>query len=78
MGLATAAGSMGQFLFAPLGQSFISAYGPATALLLLSGFVALVPILALSLTGKGDARTRRGGRLHRARRCAPRSGTRAT
>ena len=54
MGLATAAGSMGQFLFAPLGQSFISAYGPATALLLLSGFVALVPILALSLTGRGE------------------------
>ena len=28
LGLATAAGSMGQFLFAPLGQAFISAYGP--------------------------------------------------
>ena len=27
---------------------------PATALLLLSGFVALVPILAVSLTGKGE------------------------
>ena len=54
MGVATAAGSMGQFLFAPLGESFISAYGPATALLLLSGFVALVPILAFSLTGKGE------------------------
>lgn len=27
MGLATAAGSFGQFVFAPLGQSFISAYG---------------------------------------------------
>jgi MFS family permease len=54
MGLATAAGSMGQFLFAPLGQGFISAYGPATALLLLSGFVALVPLLAASLTGRGS------------------------
>ena len=54
MGLATAAGSMGQFLFAPLGQGFISAYGPATALLLLSGFVALVPLLAVSLTGRGE------------------------
>jgi MFS family permease len=30
MGVATAAGSMGQFLFAPLGQGFISAYGPVT------------------------------------------------
>ena len=27
MGLATACGSLGQFLFAPLGQSFIAAYG---------------------------------------------------
>jgi MFS family permease len=55
MGLATAAGSMGQFLFAPLGQGFISAYGPATALVLLAGFVALVPILAGSLSGRGAA-----------------------
>jgi MFS family permease len=54
MGLATAAGSMGQFLFAPLGQAFISAYGPATALVLLAGFVALVPLLAVSLTGRGE------------------------
>ena len=54
MGLATAAGSMGQFLFAPIGQGFISAYGPATALFLLSGFVALVPLLAASLTGRGE------------------------
>ena len=55
MGLATAAGSMGQFLFAPLGQGFISAYGPATALVLLGGFVALVPLLAVSLSGRGSA-----------------------
>jgi MFS family permease len=54
MGLATAAGSMGQFLFAPLGQGFISAYGPATALVLLAGFVALVPFLAGSLSGRGE------------------------
>ena len=32
LGLATAAGSLGQFVFAPLGQAFISAYGPVTAL----------------------------------------------
>jgi predicted MFS family arabinose efflux permease len=54
MGLATAAGSMGQFLFAPLGQSFISAYGPVTALLLLSCALLIVPVLARSLIGKGD------------------------
>jgi predicted MFS family arabinose efflux permease len=55
MGLATAAGSMGQFLFAPLGQGLITAYGPATALLALSAFVALVPILAAALSGRGEA-----------------------
>jgi MFS family permease len=54
MGLATAAGSMGQFLFAPLGQSFISAYGPTTALVLLSCALLIVPVLARSLIGKGD------------------------
>ena len=58
MGLATAAGSMGQFLFAPLGQAFLSRYGPVTALLLLSGFVAVVPLLARALTGRGDAGAR--------------------
>jgi predicted MFS family arabinose efflux permease len=55
MGLATAAGSLGQFLFAPLGQAFIDGYGPVTALLLLSGCVALVPLLAVALTGRGES-----------------------
>ena len=54
LGIGTAAGSLGQFLFAPLGQAFITEYGPVTALVLLSGFVALVPLLALALTGRGD------------------------
>ncbi|MEA2290937.1 MAG: hypothetical protein QOD55_2934 [Solirubrobacteraceae bacterium] len=54
MGLATAAGSMGQFLFAPLGQAFISAYGPATALVLLGACVAVVPVLARALSGRGS------------------------
>jgi len=53
MGLATAMGSLGQFVFAPLGQGFISAYGPATALLLIGGLVALVPVLATALSGGG-------------------------
>jgi MFS family permease len=55
MGLATAAGSMGQFLFAPLGQGFIDAYGPETALIALSCFLLGVPLLARSLSGRGDA-----------------------
>jgi MFS family permease len=55
MGLATAMGSLGQFVFAPLGQGFISAYGPATALALIGGCVALVPVLAIALSGDRGA-----------------------
>lgn len=54
IGLATAMGSLGQFMFAPLGQAFISAYGWATALVALSVFIALVPALALALGGGGE------------------------
>jgi MFS family permease len=53
MGLATAMGSLGQFVFAPLGQGFISAYGPVTALVLIGFLVTLVPLLAIALSG-GD------------------------
>jgi predicted MFS family arabinose efflux permease len=55
MGLATAMGSLGQFVFAPLGQSFIGAFGPVTALVLIGGCVAFVPVLARALSGGDDA-----------------------
>ena len=57
MGLATAAGSLGQFVFAPLGQRFLSDYGWQTALLLLAGSMVVVPALAATL--RGD----RGGQM---------------
>ena len=56
MGMATAAGSFGQFIFAPLGQSFISTYGWQTALVFLAACTLLVPMLAVALrsdTGSG-------------------------
>jgi len=53
IGLATATGSLGQFIFAPLGQAFVAAYGWTTALVLLAGFIAMVPALALALSGGG-------------------------
>lgn len=56
MGLATAAGSLGQFAFAPLGQAFLSSYGPQTALLLLAGFAVAVPVLAGALRGESGAK----------------------
>jgi MFS family permease len=51
MGLATAAGSFGQFVFAPLGQEFISSYGWQTALVILAACTILVPVLAMALRG---------------------------
>ena len=57
MGMATAAGSFGQFLFAPLGQVFISGYGWVTALvMLLPSFAAIVPVLAAALRAGGAPR----------------------
>ena len=53
MGIATAAGSMGQFLFAPMGQAFIAGYGWQTALVLLGGSMLLVPVLANAFAGSG-------------------------
>ena len=54
MGLATAAGSLGQFVFAPLGQAFLAGYGWQTALLLLASFMVVVPALAAALREGGD------------------------
>jgi predicted MFS family arabinose efflux permease len=48
-GLATAAGSVGQFIFAPLGQGFIAAFGWQMALPLLALCVLLIIPLALPI-----------------------------
>ena len=53
-GIATAAGSMGQFLFAPLGQAFISAYGWQTALVLLAACMLICVPLAAVLRGGAE------------------------
>ncbi len=54
-GIATSAGSLGQFLFAPLGQAFISAYGWETALVLLAACVLIcVPLAAILRTPPAD------------------------
>ncbi|MEM6381156.1 MAG: MFS transporter [Pseudomonadota bacterium] len=54
-GIGTAASSMGQFLFAPLGRSFIADYGWEQALLMLGGLMLAVPLLAYALRGKADS-----------------------
>jgi predicted MFS family arabinose efflux permease len=48
-GIATASGSLGQFIFAPLGGALISAYGWQTALAILAGSTLLILIFALPL-----------------------------
>ena len=48
-GLGTAAGSMGQFVFAPLGVAFIDAYGWQTTLLIMAAIILVVPLLAVVL-----------------------------
>ncbi|MBP2226808.1 MFS family permease [Azospirillum agricola] len=51
VGLATAAGSLGQFLFAPLSQAFIAGFGWQTALLLLAASMLLAVGLASVFPG---------------------------
>jgi predicted MFS family arabinose efflux permease len=49
-GLATSAGSLGQFIFAPLGQGFIAAFGWHNALFLIAAITLLMIPLALPLS----------------------------
>lgn len=54
LGIGTAAGSAGQFLMVPLGQSFLSAYGWSMALTIF-GFIALCMVpCAAALTGRSN------------------------
>src|SRR5918999_1794939 len=58
MGLATAAGSLGQFIFAPLGGAFLADYGWQAALLLLASFMIVVPALSAALRSRADTKAR--------------------
>ncbi len=53
-GVATAASSFGQFIFAPIGQGFISAFGWQSALIYLAFFLAIALALAFALRGKTE------------------------
>ena len=55
MGIATSAGSFGQFALLPVTQHLISAYGWHAALFALAGVAALVIPLAIPLAGKSAA-----------------------
>ncbi|MDP2620363.1 MAG: MFS transporter [Hyphomicrobiales bacterium] len=53
-GIGTAAGSFGQFLFAPLGQGLIEQIGWQQALLVMGAMMLAVPVLAFALQGKPE------------------------
>ena len=61
-GIATAAGSLGQFIFAPLGQAFIAAFGWETALMLIGALVLLIIPLSIPSARKGATPAARRGR----------------
>ena len=78
MGIATAAGSFGQFALLPLTQVLIAALDWHRALLVLAGIAALIIPLTLALAGKPGARRPARGRSRSARRCARRWARRAS
>ena len=55
LGLGTAAGSLGQVVFSPVSQGFISAFGWQQALVLQAGIALLLIPLAMLLPQKGSA-----------------------
>jgi MFS family permease len=54
-GLGTAAGSAGMFVFAPLSQSFITAYGWSSALWIMASMMLVLPLLAIPLKGNSSS-----------------------
>ncbi|MCR5859060.1 MFS transporter [Mesorhizobium sp. J428] len=53
-GIGTAAGSAGMFLFAPLSQGLIDAYGWFNSLVAMSAMMLVVPVLAIPLRGNAQ------------------------
>ncbi len=56
-GIGTAAGSAGMFLFAPLSQALITAYGWSDSLMIMSAMMLAVPLLAIPLRGNASSGT---------------------
>ncbi|WP_305984213.1 MFS transporter [Roseibium sp. MMSF_3544] len=56
-GIGTASGSLGQFLFAPLGATLIEHMGWQNTLVIFAGLIAIIPLLAIALRGKSEAPT---------------------
>lgn len=54
-GFGTAAGSAGMFVFAPLSQGLINAYGWSSALMIMSAMMLVIPLLAIPLSGNSKS-----------------------
>ncbi|HEV7256086.1 MAG TPA: MFS transporter [Mesorhizobium sp.] len=54
-GLGTAAGSAGMFLFAPLSQGMINAFGWSDTLVIMAAFMLVIPVLAIPLAGNSSS-----------------------
>ena len=54
-GLGTAAGSAGMFVFAPLSQGLITAYGWYDTLVVMSVMMLIIPVLAIPLRGNASS-----------------------
>lgn len=54
-GIGTASGSMGQFVFAPIGQHLIESIGWQQTLIVFAGLMMLIPLLATALRGRAEA-----------------------
>ncbi|WP_289032628.1 MFS transporter [uncultured Roseibium sp.] len=53
-GIGTASGSLGQFIFAPLGNGLIAAVGWQQTLILFAGIIMMIPLMAVALKGKAS------------------------
>lgn len=54
-GIGTAAGSAGMFLFAPLSQGLVSAFGWSDSLVILGAMMLVVPLVAIPLRGNASS-----------------------
>jgi MFS family permease len=54
-GFGTAAGSAGMFVFAPLSQGLINAYGWSDALMIMAAMMLIIPALAIPLRGNSSS-----------------------
>ncbi|MCT8998935.1 MFS transporter [Chelativorans intermedius] len=54
-GIGTAAGSAGMFLFAPISQGLIDAFGWSDTLIYMSAAMLIIPVLAIPLTGNASS-----------------------